>query len=447
MKILRQIIIIFVVFMGLALASFLILRNNVKFVERDLIHYNELLHLVEKDIASGVSEETIEKCYGCDVVLSKEIHDPELAEYYRHDALILDLTVNGEYAGKVVWNDQMNSFNKTNIMFLVQALILWGTILVVGIIIFVYIYLNLIKPINEMRSFSEQLAKGDLDTPLPLHKNNLFGSFVEGFDIMREQLKASRQREMEAENARKELVTALSHDIKTPLAVIKAACEMMEVKAEIKQEKLNAEVADGSITESRKEEEEKDIKNTLEKVGTISQKADTISALMSNVMHATLEDMEKLEVKPIETSSKVVMDIMQSYSHYGNILIENEIPGALVYMDRIRMEQAIDNVIGNSLKYAGTDIHISFSETPDILTEDGKKLRFIRMEIKDDGPGAKEEDLPLLTEKYYRGKNATEQNGYGLGLFLVKHYMDKMLGGMEYYNNNGFTVVLMLRKV
>ena len=444
MKILRQIIIVFFIFMGLSLTSFLILNRNVKFQERDLVHYNEMLHLVERDLENGVSESAIEACYGCDIVLSKEIHDPDLAEYYRQGALVLDLTVNGEYAGKVAWNDQMNFYKKTKTLFLVQAFILWGTILVTGILIFSLVYIRFVKPVNDMRSFSEQLAKGDLDTPLPLYKNNFFGSFVEGFDIMREQLKASRQREKDAENARKELVTALSHDIKTPLAVIKAACEMLELKAGRKLEKLGSE---GTAGDAAKTEEAEDLRNTIEKADTISRKADTISALMSNVMHATLEDMEKLVVSPVETNSRVVMDIMKSYEHYGKIFVENEIPGALVYMDRLRMEQAIDNVIGNSLKYAGTDIHVSFSETPDILTEDGKKLRFIRMEIKDDGPGVKEEDLPLLTEKYFRGSNSADQNGYGLGLFLVKHYMDKMLGGMEYYNSVGFTVVLMLRKV
>ena len=115
-------------------------------------------------------------------------------------------------------------------------------------------------------------------------------------------------------------------------------------------------------------------------------------------------------------------------------------------MDKLRMEQVIDNIVGNSYKYAGTDIHVSFSETEDMVLADGKKHRFLRITIKDSGPGVPPEELSLVTEKYYRGQNAKEQSGYGLGMYLVKWYMEKMGGGLEYYNDNGFTVELLVRK-
>ncbi|MBR3637102.1 MAG: sensor histidine kinase, partial [Lachnospiraceae bacterium] len=76
-----------------------------------------------------------------------------------------------------------------------------------------------------------------------------------------------------------------------------------------------------------------------------------------------------------------------------------------------------------------------------------KKVEFLRMRIKDNGPGVSEEDLPLIAEKYYRGSNSGGKTGSGLGFFLVKYYMEKMDGGLEYYNDNGFVVELLLRKV
>ncbi|MCR5595884.1 MAG: ATP-binding protein, partial [Lachnospiraceae bacterium] len=63
------------------------------------------------------------------------------------------------------------------------------------------------------------------------------------------------------------------------------------------------------------------------------------------------------------------------------------------------------------------------------------------------GPGVDEDDLPLLAQKYYRGANSEGQNGYGMGMYLVKQYMLKQGGDMEYFNDNGFVVVLMLKKV
>ena len=58
-----------------------------------------------------------------------------------------------------------------------------------------------------------------------------------------------------------------------------------------------------------------------------------------------------------------------------------------------------------------------------------------------------EEELGQITGKYFRGSNAAGQEGYGLGMYLVKWYMEKQSGGLEYYNDDGFVVELLVRKV
>ena len=78
---------------------------------------------------------------------------------------------------------------------------------------------------------------------------------------------------------------------------------------------------------------------------------------------------------------------------------------------------------------------------------EGSGKKYIRVRVCDNGPGVDEDDLPLITEKYFRGKAAKNQSGYGIGMHLVKSYMEKMGGGMEYYNDNGFVVELLLKKV
>jgi len=76
-----------------------------------------------------------------------------------------------------------------------------------------------------------------------------------------------------------------------------------------------------------------------------------------------------------------------------------------------------------------------------------EKAEFLRIRIKDDGPGVPEDELPLICEKYYRGSNADKTPGSGLGFYLVKYYMQKQGGGLEYYNDGGFVVELLVRKV
>ena len=108
------------------------------------------------------------------------------------------------------------------------------------------------------------------------------------------------------------------------------------------------------------------------------------------------------------------------------------------------MKQVIDNVVGNSRKYAGTDIRVSFG-MEEISDMSGKKMRFLFIRIADSGPGVKPEELPLVSEKYYRGKDTAEKQGYGLGLYLVRTYMERQGGGYECYNEDGFVVKLLVR--
>lgn len=436
MKQLFRIGFVFTLVMVLALCIFIIFNSENHFESRDIIHYNEQLHIIEEALENGEKDTNLENKYKCHIIYAKEIEDEELSHLYKNNALVLDLTVNGEYVGKVAWDDNRNNFDKIKRGFFGGSVYLWVIMLISGYIVLILYYTSFVKPVKELQKFSVEIAKGNLDEALPIRKDNLFGSFVEAFDQMREELRDSRKREVKAEIARKEMVTDLSHDIKTPISVIKVACEVLEAKAGKK------------LSESENnEEEKKDIEYTLEKVSTISQKADLISSLMTNVMHSTLDDIDKISVNPVETDSRILKDFFDNLKNYGNIIMENEVPAGIVYMDRLRMEQVIDNVVGNSHKYAGTDIRVSFSETSALSSDGESKEDFIRITIKDSGKGVKEDELPLISQKYFRGSNSKETSGYGLGMYLVKRYMELQFGGMEYYNDNGFTVQLLLKKV
>lgn len=102
-----------------------------------------------------------------------------------------------------------------------------------------------------------------MEVPLNMNKNNPFGVFTESFDIMREQLAAARKSEYEANRSKKELVASLSHDIKTPVASIKAVSELMLLRA------MDA----------------KDIRQ----LNMINAKAEQIDLMITDMFHATLE--------------------------------------------------------------------------------------------------------------------------------------------------------------
>ena len=101
------------------------------------------------------------------------------------------------------------------------------------------------------------------------------------------------------------------------------------------------------------------------------------------------------------------------------------------------MSQVIGNIISNSYKYAGTGINIAYE-----LSEG-----FLEMSISDFGPGVPQDELNLITNKFYRGKSWVEsgEEGNGLGLYISKMLMEKMNGELiPESRDDGFTVRLLI---
>ena len=425
MKQLIKILSLYTVLMMAALLFFVYGSGKSDYKGRDIVYYNDCLLSMYDDYLAGTKPQNLEDKYDCRIIFSKDLVDTEITEYYKRRALVLDFSPGGDYLGKVIWDDTTGYLTEFRDSELRRMIIFWAVVLAAGYVFMLIVWWCFIRPVRMLSSFSSRISKGDLDFSLPAPRDDLFGGFTESFDMMREELKEARQREIDADVAKKEMVAALSHDIKTPVATIRATCEVLSAKYQINAEKEN----------------EPEVIDTLEKIASISAKAETIDRLMNNMSSATLEEQGRIEVNPVERPSSIIEDYIRNLKNTGSgstVIMDNHIPECLLYMDSFRMEQVIDNVIGNSRKYAGTDIHVFF---------DRVSGGYVRIRISDSGPGVSDADLPLITEKYYRGKSSVDKGGYGLGMYLVKLYMEKQGGGVEYYNDNGFTVELLLKRV
>lgn len=421
----KQIRIITAVFTALMLAVLFVglaLVNSLSFRRRDISEYNDRMYGLVAGWQEGVPAEELGKQYGCRIILSTELVDAELTPYYANGALVLDFAPEGAIIGKVVWDDVQETWKLQEGRLRTTLLVIWGLVAAAGYGLIVLIRQSVVKQIGEFEGFTEAVAKGHLDVQLPRHRLNLFGNFTESFDIMREELRNAREREVQANKAKREMVAGLSHDIKTPVATIQAACEVLDAKYG----------SEGGIRE---------------KTAVIAAKTGTINQLVNNLFHSTLEELEELPVTPAEVPAGKIEGFFADMNQQGDIILDNHIPDCLVYIDPIRMEQAVDNVVSNSRKYAGTKIHVSFDRVDGVSGEDSALARYIRITVRDAGPGVPEEELAQITGKYFRGSNAAGQVGYGLGMYLVKWYMENQGGGLEYYNDNGFVVELLVKKV
>lgn len=313
------------------------------------------------------------------------------AAVIRRDTM-LDIRAGGSVVGKIIIsNDSAEVFQmqKRRIVIALSAALFVQYCICVGY--FMYLNRTVIKPFHKLEGFAERVAGGNLDIPLEMDRGNLFGAFTESFDIMRAELKAARKAEAEANESKKELVAKLSHDIKTPVASIKAASEV-----------------GAALTSDEK---------LRDNYTQIIRKADQINTLITNLFTATLEELKQLTVTPEDVESAELTYMLENsdYLHRAEL---PDIPACIVFADRLRLQQVFDNIFANSYKYADTDIAVT-------VQRDSNRLA---VAIEDFGGGVGEEELPLLKEKFKRGCNAKNIEGAGLGLFISDYFMDEMHG-------------------
>lgn len=315
-----------------------------------------------------------------------------------HKDTILDIVVDGAIAGKVIiYNNDALIFQSESqriVVIIIAAMILQCCICAAY---FFYIYRTVIKPFRKLEGFALRIAGGNLDIPLEMDRQNLFGAFTESFDIMRLELNKARIAEARANESKKELVAKLSHDIKTPVASIKAASEVGAALSPDEKSRANYEQ--------------------------IIRKADQINTLVTNLFSATLEELQELSVAPSELESKELWALLENadYLHRAKI---PPIPDCVLFADKLRLQQVFDNIFANSYKYADTAINVA------VYLEEN----YLVICIEDSGGGIRESELPLLKEKFKRGSNTKDIEGAGLGLYIADHCMKRMEGRLEIEN-------------
>jgi signal transduction histidine kinase len=362
--------------LGIGIISFLH-KNQTK---PDLVQVNDFMKTLEEEGVESLKVEELKEKYGL--------------EYSYLDGKLL------------VYSDQSSKQERRH---RIVVVIMAGTMIVSICVILYhthYIQKNILRPFEKMKDFACEVAAGNFDVPLGMDKNHLFGAFTESFDIMREELSIARENERLANESKKELVASLSHDIKTPLASIKAMIEVLCVK--------NPEPA------------------LAAKLEMIHGKADQIEVLINNLFHATLEEIQELKVQSTAIESTEVAGLLRR-ADFNHQVQEFNMKECLVEVDSLRLQQVFDNLIHNSYKYANTKIMVT-------TYIEGEYLCII---LKDTGTGVRSEELPLLKQKYFRGTNSDGKSGAGIGLYISDYFMRKMNGFLELENEStGFKAIV-----
>ena len=313
---------------------------------------------------------------------------------------IVDIKLSNQVLGKlIIYNNTSKIWKEYRKYLITISMSIMIFLAILSLTYMVYVDWSICRPFRKLQGFARHVAEGKLDMPIEMDKGNMFGAFTESFDLMRDELNRAKENERIANQSKKELVASLSHDIKTPVASIKAVSEVMYIKTKDEYEKKQLEV--------------------------INAKADQINTLITNLFNATLEELQELKVTVTEQMSQFLYDIIKN-ADYNNQVTISSIPECIVLVDELRLAQVIDNVISNSYKYAGTSIDVSIHI----------KETYLEIIFKDYGLGVAEEERPLLFNKFYRASNSVNKSGTGLGLYISKYLMNKMAGDIDCENNN-----------
>ncbi len=269
---------------------------------------------------------------------------------------------------------------------------------IIGVMIF--IRQKILAPFDKLKELPYELSKGNLTAPVKESKSRFFGRFLWGVDLLRERLEQQKSRELALMKEKKTLLLSLSHDIKTPLSAIKLYAKAL---------------SKGLYPEKEKQ---------LEIADNINEKADEIESFVSQIVTASSEDFLELDVHNGEFYLSELMAGISSYYKEKLSLVQTEFlverySDCLLKGDLDRSVEVLQNVIENALKYGdGTRVEIAFSN------EDDCRLII----IKNTGCTLPENELPHIFDSFWRGSNAGNKPGSGLGLYICRQLMRKMNG-------------------
>ncbi len=265
-----------------------------------------------------------------------------------------------------------------------------------------YLWVSVVRPFHKLSDFAERVAAGDLDLPLKYERTNYFGKFTWAFDSMRKEIQRARSCEREAIENNKTVIASLSHDIKTPVATVRAYAEALELGMDGDPSKRNSYIE------------------------VIIRKCDEVSRLTDDLLTHSLSDLDKLKMRPERFDIRGYLSEVLTDIGAGRNDVKYERPPyeLEVYADKGRTAQIIENLINNARKYAKTGLTVSLTRSEDMAI----------MHFRDYGGGIPDEDMPFITEKFYRGKNTGNEKGAGLGLYIVRYIAEQSGGDVSLRN-------------
>lgn len=263
-------------------------------------------------------------------------------------------------------------------------------------------YRGVMTPLTQLKEATKNIKEGNLDFTIEKTGVDEIGDLCDDFEEMRKRLKESAEEKVAFDKENKELISNISHDLKTPITAIKGYVEGIQDGVASSPEKLNKYIR------------------------TIYNKANDMDRLIDELTFYSKIDTNKIpynfsKINVAEYFGDCVEEVgldMETRGielGYFNYVDED----VVVIADAEQMKRVINNIIGNSLKYLDKKKGILNIR----IKDDGD---FIQVIIEDNGKGIAAKDLPYIFDRFYRTDSSrnSSKGGSGIGLSIVKKIIE-----------------------
>jgi signal transduction histidine kinase len=300
-------------------------------------------------------------------------------------------------------------------------------LVVVSLILHIWIYSSIVKPLYKLRLAVQNIKLGNLDFEMPKSSNDEIGDVCRDFEEMRVFLKESSDAKINSDREEKELIRNISHDLKTPLTAVKGYVEG---------------ILDGVADTPEKQQRYLiTIANKVNDMDRLIDELTIYSRLDTNRMPYTFE---RIGIKSYfdDCCEEIRIDLeaqdidLDYHCH--------DVDETCVYADVEQLKRVINNIISNSIKYMkegrrgriGIDIY-----------DEGNYAHII---MTDNGRGIAPSEIPHIFERFYRTDESrnSKQGGSGIGLAIVRKIIEDHKGKIwaESVEGEGTTMHICLPK-
>jgi signal transduction histidine kinase len=288
----------------------------------------------------------------------------------------------------IMLNTKLEDVNSTTYVLRNQLIYITLLVIILAIAVSYFVSKMLNKPIISITKKAKKMADGNYEPDLENYN-------IAEIDDLKNTLNYARSEIKNTDQLRRDLMANVSHDLKTPLTMIKAYAEMAR-----------------DINGEKKEKRE-------ENLNVIIDEADRLNVLVNDILELSKmqNGSQKLSIDNYDLI-KELNDILKRYEIIKETekykIILNAPSKAIVEADKNKINQVIYNLINNAINYTGADLTVNVN-----ITEE--KNRYL-VEIIDSGKGISKEDLNLIWTKYYKNEKNHQRNvvGTGLGLNIVQ---------------------------